>query len=60
MSVLTVYLRVLGQLRPEARLAVILVLANLALAGAQFAEPLLFGRIVDVLTAAQGSDKPLG
>ncbi|MBI1869237.1 MAG: glucan ABC transporter ATP-binding protein/ permease [Methylocystis sp.] len=60
MSFLAVYLRVLGQLRPEARLAVVLVLANLALAGAQFAEPLLFGRIVDVLTAAQGSDKPLG
>jgi glucan exporter ATP-binding protein len=55
MSVLSIYLRVLRQLKPEARLAVVLVAANLALAGAQFAEPLLFGRIIDLLGRAQGS-----
>jgi ATP-binding cassette subfamily B protein len=59
MSVLSIYLRVLRQLRPEARLAVILVLANLALAGAQFAEPLLFGRIIDLLSRAQGAGAAL-
>ncbi|MDX7951639.1 glucan ABC transporter ATP-binding protein/ permease [Lichenihabitans sp. Uapishka_5] len=44
------YARVLGALRPDARTAALLVLANLLLAGAQFAEPMLFGRIVDRLT----------
>jgi ABC-type multidrug transport system fused ATPase/permease subunit len=34
-------------------LAIILALANLALAAAQFAEPVLFGRIVDRLADAQ-------
>jgi len=53
MSVFSVYLRVLGQLRPKARLAYILVVANLVLAGAQFAEPILFGRIIDLMSGAQ-------
>ena len=53
MSVFSVYLRVLGQLRPKARLAYILVIANLVLAGAQFAEPILFGRIIDLMSGAQ-------
>ncbi len=43
------YLRVLAVLRPESRLVLGLVLANAALAAAQFVEPLLFGRIVDLL-----------
>jgi glucan exporter ATP-binding protein len=60
MSALSVYIRVLAQLKPEARLAIILVVANLALAIAQFAEPLLFGRIIDVLTRAQASSEKLG
>ncbi len=60
MPVLAIYLRVLAQLRPEARLALILVLANLAIAGAQFAEPMLFGRVIDVLTSAQAAGKTLG
>lgn len=47
---LRTYARVLGALKPESRTAALLVLANLALAGAQFAEPMLFGRIVDRLT----------
>ena len=53
MSVLKIYARVLGLLRPQARLAIILVGANLSLAIAQFAEPLLFGRIIDRMTQAQ-------
>ena len=42
-----IYLRVLGALRAERRLAAALVLANAVLAAAQFGEPVLFGRIID-------------
>jgi ATP-binding cassette subfamily B protein len=41
---------VLGLLRAEAKLVVTLALANIALAGAQFVEPVLLGRIVDALS----------
>ena len=50
MSLPTLYARVLGLLGKETRLGWILAGANLALAGAQFAEPVLFGRIIDVLS----------
>src|SRR3977135_1010333 len=50
MSLLRIYTRVLKLLGKEARLGWILAGANLLLAGAQFAEPVLFGRIVDVLS----------
>src|SRR3982074_1653454 len=50
MSLLRLYTRVLHLLGNEARLGWILAGANLLLAGAQFAEPVLFGRIVDVLS----------
>jgi glucan exporter ATP-binding protein len=52
MSFVRIYLRVLGLLRPEARLAITLALANIVLAVAQFVEPVLFGRIVDALSSA--------
>ena len=52
MSFIRIYLRVLGLLRSDARLAVMLAAANIALAGAQFVEPVLFGRIVDALSGA--------
>ena len=52
MSFVRVYLRVLGLLGADARLAVTLALANIALAAAQFVEPVLFGRIVDALSGA--------
>ena len=39
----------------EARLGWILAVANLMLAGALFAEPMLFGRIIDTLTASQSN-----
>jgi glucan exporter ATP-binding protein len=47
------YIRVLELLGKEARLGLVLAFANLILAGAQFAEPVLFGRIVDVLSSNQ-------
>jgi ATP-binding cassette subfamily B protein len=50
MSLLRLYARVLELLGKEARLGWILAGANLLLAVAQFAEPVLFGRIVDVLS----------
>jgi len=52
MSFIRTYLRVLGLLRPDAKLAIALALANIALAGAQFIEPVLLGRIVDALSGA--------
>jgi ATP-binding cassette, subfamily B, beta-glucan exporter len=61
MSLLRLYTRVLQLLGNEARLGWILAIANLALAGAQFAEPVLFGRIVDALSgrSTDGSAWPL-
>ena len=50
MAILRIYFRVLGMLGAEKRLAIMLIAANLALAVAQFAEPVLFGRIIDALT----------
>jgi len=50
MSLIRLYLRVLEQLGKETRLAWGLAIANLLLAMAQFAEPVLFGRIIDVLS----------
>jgi ATP-binding cassette subfamily B protein len=50
MSLLRLYIRVLDLLGKEARLGWILAAANLLLAATQFAEPVLFGRIVDVLS----------
>src|SRR3954453_19865748 len=52
MKLMRLYPRVLGALHREARLAWILAIANLALARAQFAEPVLFGRVIDALTGA--------
>jgi ATP-binding cassette, subfamily B, beta-glucan exporter len=52
MSFLRIYLRVLDLLAPEARLAGMLALANIALAVAQFVEPVLFGHIIDALSGA--------
>ena len=55
MSLLGLYTRVLEMLGKEARLGWILTIANLLLAASQFAEPVLFGRIVDKLSGKAGS-----
>src|SRR5262244_2409865 len=55
MKFFRLYLRVLELLGREARLGWILALANLALASAMFVEPILFGRIVDMLANAQAN-----
>ena len=53
MNIIRLYSRVLKFLGPETRLGWLLAAANLALAVAQFAEPVLFGRIIDALVGAQ-------
>ncbi|MGO9171233.1 MAG: glucan ABC transporter ATP-binding protein/ permease [Rhodomicrobium sp.] len=45
-----IYLRALGMLASERRLALTLVLAGIAIAAVQLAEPVLFGRVVDALS----------
>jgi ATP-binding cassette, subfamily B, beta-glucan exporter len=55
MSLFRLYTRVLELLGKEARLGLVLAIANLLLAATQFAEPVLFGRIVDVLTGNSGA-----
>ncbi len=57
MQFFRVYFRVLRLLGSEATLAMILVAANLGLASAQFAEPILFGRIIDKLATAQTENR---
>jgi glucan exporter ATP-binding protein len=53
MNLLRLYGRVLALLGPEAGLGWFLAIANLALAAAMFAEPVLFGRIIDALASSQ-------
>ena len=55
MKLFRIYGRALATLGPERSLGVLLAIANVALAAAQFAEPVLFGRIVDTLASAQGA-----
>jgi len=59
MRFLRLYLRVLALLGPEARLGWTLAIASVALASAQFIEPILFGRIVDALANSQGGARQI-
>ncbi len=56
MNFFKLYNRVLRLLGPEARLGWVLAGANVALAAAQFAEPVLFGRIIDALVKTQAAN----
>jgi glucan exporter ATP-binding protein len=58
MKLLRLYGRVLSLLGPEQRLAWLLACANVALAAAQLAEPVLFGRVIDTLAKAQAATAP--
>ncbi len=53
MSLLRIYARALSLLGPLARVGGFLAIGNLALALAQFAEPILFGWIIDALAGGQ-------
>jgi glucan exporter ATP-binding protein len=55
MSLFRLYVRALELLGKESRLAWTLAVANLILAVAQLAEPVLFGRIVDALSGTPAS-----
>src|SRR5436190_5360356 len=54
MEFFRVYGRVLGLLRDERRLAIMLAIANVAVAALQFYEPVLLGRVVALLWSARG------
>ncbi len=56
MSFIRLYSRVLEQLGSDRRLGWFLALANVALAIAQFAEPVLFGRVINLLAQTQTHD----
>ena len=56
MPILRIYYRVIALLAPERKLAIVLALANLSLAGVYFLEPWLFGRVVDALAAKGHGD----
>jgi ABC-type multidrug transport system fused ATPase/permease subunit len=53
MEFFRVYGRVIGLLRDERALAIMLALANVAVAALQFYEPVLFGKVVDLLSNAK-------
>ncbi len=53
MEFFRVYGRVIGLLRAERKLAITLALANVAVAALQFYEPVLFGKVVDLLSSAK-------
>ena len=54
MSFISVYTRVLGLLRPERGIAIGLVAANLLVMAFQFTEPVLFGRVINLLVRSDG------
>ncbi len=54
-GLIRLYTRVLSQLGSDLRVGAVLAAANIALAIAAFAEPILFGRIIDVLTRGQAA-----
>ena len=55
MSFVRLYGRVLDQLGPDRHVGWLLAVANVALAIALFAEPVLFGRVINVLAGAQAN-----
>jgi glucan exporter ATP-binding protein len=59
MNLVRTYLRVLSLLRPHAVLAWTLAISNLALALTQFAEPVLFGKVIDTLSGGPESGKAI-
>lgn len=57
MHLVRLYARVLRMLGPDKWVAIGLAAASVALAGLQFLEPVLFGRVVDVLTHASSTSR---
>jgi ATP-binding cassette subfamily B protein len=59
MWLIRLYARVLRQLGSDLRLGGLLALANIALAIAAFAEPILFGKIIDLLGQSASAPAPV-
>ena len=59
MRILHIYRRVLSSLGADRRLAVVLGLANILLAGLQFLDPLLFGRVIGLLSNSAELPRPV-
>ena len=57
MGIVHLYSRALDLLGPDRRLGWVLAFANVALACALFAEPILFGRVIDALSRAPSTDE---
>ncbi|HEY6880654.1 MAG TPA: ABC transporter transmembrane domain-containing protein, partial [Polyangiales bacterium] len=55
----SIYRRLLSQLGDEKRVAAVLFAANIVLAASQFAEPILFGRVIDALARPRDAAHPL-
>ncbi|HEY0146377.1 MAG: glucan ABC transporter ATP-binding protein/ permease [Methylovirgula sp.] len=60
LSLSRLYFRALGLLGTETHVAIFLAFANFALAAAQFAEPVLFGRIIDRMNAGEAQNQSSG
>jgi ATP-binding cassette subfamily B protein len=58
-GMLRTYLRLWSQLGGERRVAAVLWVANIVLAASQFAEPILFGRVIDALARPREPGHPL-
>ena len=54
MNLVQIYARVLSLLGNERRVALVLAAFNLAIAGSQFIEPMLLGRVINSLTGKPG------
>jgi glucan exporter ATP-binding protein len=60
LSLSRLYFRALGLLGTETHVAIFLAFANFALAAAQFAEPVLFGRIIDRMNTGEAQHNAPG
>jgi ATP-binding cassette, subfamily B, beta-glucan exporter len=60
LSLSRLYFRALGLLGTETHVAIFLAFANFALAAAQFAEPVLFGRIIDRMNTGEAQHQSPG
>lgn len=57
MGFIRTYARVLGLLAADRQVAIAIGIASIVLAGVQFLEPLLFGRVIDLLARAAGMEE---
>ena len=56
MSLVRIYARVIATLGRDGRIAVLLAVANVLVAGLQFLDPVLFGMVIQLLSQAGATD----